>query len=590
MQGKESSIKLSGIPVSEGVAIGTAYVLAPPGTTIPIYRINTDDDVDNEIKRFREAVDASINQIKSIFITVEQTLDSTHANIFKSHTMILQDPLLIDETIAEIKKEKMNAEYIFSRSVDKIITLFSKINDEYIADRVKDIKDVAKRVIDNLTNIETPKVTRLPKKSIIIAHDLSPSDTVHIDKSLVLGFATEIGGPTSHTAILAKALELPAVVGVKDLLLNVKTGDSIILNGSQGTVIVSPTKEDERKHNQLKEKLIENVSSLSKLKTLPAETIDGYKIEIAANLEFKDEVHHAIENGAESIGLFRTEFLYLESKELPNEEKQFKVYSEVVKSLKGKSIIFRTLDIGGDKFLSNLPITQKLNPYLGLRAIRLCLANPEIFKIQLRAILRASAFGDAKIMFPMISGLTEVRLAKQYIEDCKEELKAKKQAYNDKIEVGIMIEIPSAALTSDILAKEVDFFSIGTNDLIQYTLAVDRGNESVAQLYQPYHPSVLRLIRTTINAGHREDIWVGLCGEMASDPITAIILLGLGIDELSMSSAAILNVKKVIRSIRLSDARKLADELLQRSCVKDIKNTLKPWVNQNLKGLVSFPE
>lgn len=590
MQGQGESIKLQGIPVSTGIVMGYAYVYEPATLKIPIYRLESDAQTDDEIKRFRVAVDNSIDQIKQMYETVQKTLDSTHADIFNTHITILQDPLLIDETITEIRKEKMNAEYIFSRNVDKILALFSKMKDEYILDRTRDINDVAKRVITNLTDTETQRLSHLPDKAVIIAHDLSPSDTVHIDKSKVLGFVTEVGGPTSHTAILAKALELPAVVGIKGLLSSIKSHDPVIVDGIHGNIIIYPTKDDERKYNQIREQIIESVTYLSQIKTLPAETLDGYHIELSANVELKEEIAHALDNGAEGIGLFRTEFLYLDGTKLPDEEGQFLAYKEVVESLKNKPVIIRTLDLGGDKFISTLPISRELNPYLGLRAIRLCLANPDIFKNQLRAILRASIFGNVKIMLPMISGLNEVRLAKKYIEETKDELRKRDIPFNEKIEVGIMIEIPSAAVIADILAKEVDFFSIGTNDLIQYTLAVDRGNENVAHLYEPYHPSVLRLLRTTISAGHRENIWVGLCGEMAGDPITAIILLGLGIDELSMSGIVIPKVKKVIRSIRLSDARKLTDELLQKHSSKDIKNTLKAWVNQNLKGILPVPE
>ncbi len=590
MQKKNESQKLNGIAVSTGLAMGPAFLLQPSTLRIPIYRIEYPNNVENEIKRFREAVDLSISQIKIISEAVERVVDSAHADIFKSHCMILQDPLLIDETINEIKNESLNAEYVFNRNVEKVITLFSKIKDDYILDRIRDINDVAKRVISNLTKTEEVQLSELPEKSIIIAHDLSPSDTVHINREKVMGFATEVGGPTSHTAILAKALELPAVVGVHDLLKIIKNNDPLILDGNNGVVIISPTKEDERKFFQMKERIQESFTFLSQIKTLPAETLDGYRIELSANIELKEEVKQSINNGADGIGLFRTEFLYLEAEHLPQEEDQFRVYKSVVEELKGKPVIFRTLDLGGDKFLSTMPISRELNPYLGLRAIRLCLANPEMFKIQLRAILRASAFGNAKLMFPMISGLIEVKQAKKYLEEVKSELREKKIEFNEDIEVGIMIEIPSAAVTADILAKEVDFFSIGTNDLIQYTLAVDRGNENVAHLYEPYHPSVLRLIRSTILAGHRENIWVGLCGEMAADPITAIILLGLGIDELSMSSIIIPQVKKVIRSIRLSDARKLAEELMQKNSSKDIKNVIRAYVNQNLKGLIPAPE
>ena len=573
-------IKLTGIPVSSGITMGPAFVFTPAGITIPIYKLKTKSEVENEIKRFIDAVTASIEQIQSLTERVEKEIDAVHSNIFKTHLMILKDPLLIDETIAEIKNEKMNAEFIFNKNVEKIGSLFSKIKDEYIFERAGDINDVAKRVLKNLTNVEPLKLSQIKDRSIIIAHDLCPSDTVHLTSDKVMGFATEVGGPTSHTVILAKALELPAVVGVRGLLKNISTGDTLILDATQGTVIISPAKDDIRRYNQIREKTLKSVSFLSKIKDLPAETLDGHRIELSANVELKEEIPHALEYGADGIGLFRTEFLYIDRTNLPSEEEQFDVYKEVIESLNGKSVIFRTLDIGGDKFISSIPIAKELNPYMGLRAIRLCLIYPDMFREQLRAILRASSFGKAKIMFPMISGVEEVFLAKQHLEEVKEELRKEDVPFDPEIEVGIMIEIPSSAIASDILAKEVDFFSIGTNDLIQYTLAVDRGNESVAYLYEPFHPSVLRLIKMIVNNAHRENIWVGICGEMAGDPLTAVILLGLGLDELSMGSIAIPQVKKTIRSIRLSEAHKIADEILQKNSVNEIKNIITTWMNQ----------
>jgi len=570
--------KFEGIEVSPGVVMGNVFRLDPHRLTVESRPVS-EEKIEDEIKRFRKAVEASKKNLKKIRKKTENDIDHLHASIFDSHLLMLDDPLIIDETIAGIRRERKNAEFILGQTVDRIASLFEKMPDDYFASRATDIYDVAKHVMHTLLKVPRHPLRTLTEPVIVVAHDLGPSDTVVMDRSKVIGFVTDIGGPTSHTAIMAKALEIPAVVGVEGISEAVESGDTMIVDGVGGHVIVNPTQKELDRYREIREKLEKQEQTLTAICHLPAETLDGYTLEISANIEMPAEIPHVKQHGAEGIGLFRTEFIYLNRPHIPDEEEQFKVYEEVVEAVKPKAVIFRTLDIGGDKFLSGVRF-KELNPFMGLRAIRLCLANPEMFKVQLRAILRASAKGNAKLMFPMVTSVEEVRAVKKLLGEVKAELKKEKIPFSDEIEVGIMVEIPSAVITADLLAAEVDFFSIGTNDLIQYTLAVDRVNERVAHLYEPYHPAILRLIRDTIKAAHDHDVWVGLCGEMAADPITAVILFGLGIDELSMGPVAIPEVKRVIRNIRLADAKRLADEILQMTTAKEIKQHVAAYAKQ----------
>ncbi len=477
-----------------------------------------------------------------------------------------------------------NAESILLRVFDEQAKRIERLSEAKMASIASDVRDVCGRLMAHLIASGEHVPIRPTDSSIVISHDLAPSQTARMAENQVAGFATDVGGPVSHTALLAKALEIPAVVGLGRFADNISTGTPLIVDGFSGRVIANPTPEESRRYREMRREWKARGTVLSRLRTLPAETRDGYLVNIAANIELPSEIEHVLEHGADSIGLFRTEFLYLNNGSLPTEDEQYEVYRDVVEQMQSKHVIFRTLDLGGDKFISQIPLGQELNPFLGLRAIRLCLRYPQIFELQLRAILRASAHGKARIMLPMISGINQVREAKAIITRVKDYLRKEGIAFDEEIEIGIMIEIPSAALTADILAKEVDFFSIGTNDLIQYTLAVDRVNEQVAHLYDPYHPSVLRLIREVINSAHRNGIWVGLCGEMASNPDLACLLVGLGIDELSMAASAIPAVKQRIRSVKLSALKSFTEDVYQLASSTDVRNLFSERVPRLVHG------
>ncbi|OQB21122.1 MAG: Phosphoenolpyruvate-protein phosphotransferase [candidate division BRC1 bacterium ADurb.Bin183] len=567
-----------GIAVSGGVVTGKVFRLDPRRLSAEPRSI-PDEKVAQEIERFMKAVEYSRKRIQKIRKKAEQATDASHANIFDVHLMMLDDPMFYNETIEGIRREKMNAEYMLSQTVEKLATLFGNMKDGYFAERVSDIYDLANQIMSLLRKDVRHPLRDLREPVIVAAYDLGPSDTVVMDGSKVIGFVTNIGGPTSHTAIMAKALEIPAVVGVAGFVEKVATGDTLIVDGTSGKVIIKPTAEEIKKYKIIQQRLREQKQSLCVLCDLEARTLDGYSIELSANIEIPEETKHIKSHGADGIGLFRTEFIYLNRNGMPDEEEQYQIYKDVLGAVRPKPVIFRTFDLGGDKFISGVSF-KELNPFLGLRAIRLGLANPEIFKTQMRAILRASMHGNAKMMFPMISCVEEVRQIKKLLREIMDEMDAEGVNYIKDIELGIMVEIPSAAVMADILAKEVNFFSIGTNDLIQYTLAVDRVNERVAHLYQPYNPAILRLIRDTIIAAHKNNIWVGLCGEMAADPMTAVILLGLGIDELSMGPIAIPEVKRVIRSVRLADAKRLTEEILQMGTAAEIKRLVAAYARQ----------
>ena len=563
---------LQGIGVSPGVQIAKVSLYDP---IRPAYshRLIGLKEVPSEKKRLHNALNKAGEQLRALREKVCQSLDEAHASIFDPQLLILEDPTLLQGTLSRIEMYRESAEMAVTTVTRHFVDQYASVTDEYLAARATDIMDVANRIcklLDSSTETEHP--LSFNEDTIVLARDLSPSDTAQMDHQHVLGFATELGGPTSHTAILAKALEIPAVVGLGPFLDKVSPGITVILDGSAGTLLTEPdTREIARARNRRRRLLVQD-RDLQKLKDLPAETIDGYRIELSANVELPIEIPHVLAHGADGVGLFRTEFLYLERDELPGEDVLFEVYREVVEGIAPQSVIFRTMDLGGDKFLSQMDTGRELNPFLGLRAIRLCLAYPDVMRVQLRAILRASAFGKARIMFPMISNLRETRQAIEILNDVKDELKKKSIAFDEEVPVGIMIEIPAAALCADQLAKEVDFFSIGTNDLIQYTLAVDRGNEQVAPLYDPFHPAILRLIRMTIDAAKREGIWIGLCGEMSSNPLCALLLVGLGIDELSMGALAIPEIKRLVRQIRLSEARQAAEAIYSLNNSTEIKN------------------
>ncbi|OGF44499.1 MAG: phosphoenolpyruvate--protein phosphotransferase [Candidatus Firestonebacteria bacterium RIFOXYC2_FULL_39_67] len=559
-----------GIAVSSGVVIGRALVL-PDQEMLVIKKVVSEDKITEEVIRFNAALEKTRVEIKAMHSKVKKEIGGKHSNIFEAHLMILGDPMLTTDVEKHIKSEKLSAESVFSRSVNNLVESFEKIEDEYLKERANDVRDIGRRVFKNLTGSTRETLADIKEEVILFARDLSPSDTVTMKREKVKGFCTDLGGKTSHTAIIARALEIPAVVGVQNISQNVSDGDLVVVDGSLGVIIVNPNEEDLKHYNRKREDLIKQNAKLSKLRELPAETLDGYKIELSANIEIEDEAKLVVKHGAIGVGLFRTEFLFLNRLDLPNEEEQFASYFRAAEFLYPNSVIIRTLDLGGDKFLSHLGLSKEENPFLGLRAIRLCLARPELFKPQLRAILRASELKNVKIMFPMISGIEEFLKAKEMLEQAKNDLRKEKKSFDNEIDLGVMIEIPSASLTADILAKEVDFFSIGSNDLIQYTLAIDRVNTNMAHMYNPLHPSILRQLKRIVTSAHKEGKWVGMCGEMASDTAFSALLIGLGIDELSTAPVAVPEVKKVLRSITMSEAKKIAAEALSFRTLDEVK-------------------
>jgi len=576
---------LKGVPASPGIAIGKVYILEKEDFCILEYRIKK-EGVDKEIKRFKEAVEESKKQILRIKERIREKIGEKEASIFQSHLNILEDPLLIDETIKRIKKEKVNAETALREVYKDFLERFKSIQTEFIEERFRDIEDVAQRILHNLLKRPMMSLSHLEESIIVVARNLSPSDTASMDKEKVLGFATDIGGRTSHAAIMARALEIPAVVGLRNVTEKVRPGSTIIVDGDRGRVIVNPTFSQIKNYQRKRKEFLAYREKLEELKSLPAQTIDGREIELAANIAGPEEVDVAIRNGAEGVGLYRTEYLYMNRSSLPSEEEQFEAYRKVAEKVAPNSVIIRTLDIGGDKFLSPLPVPREINPFMGWRGIRLSLELVGIFKTQLRAILRAAQYGKVKIMFPLVSSLEEVKKANRILQEVKKELEKEGVSFCDSIEVGIMVEVPSAAIIADVLAKEVDFFSLGTNDLIQYTLAIDRINEKVAHLYQPLHPTILRLIDNVVKAAHRENIWVGACGEMASDPLGMPVLLGLGVDELSVAPTSILEVKKVIRNISWEETQKIARHLLKLSTSQQTKRYVEVKIGRRIRKIL----
>lgn len=565
--------KLNGIAASPGIAMGKAIVIGSEDISIPKKTIK-ESAIPKEIARFEDALTKTRAEILNIRDKITHEIGKEHGDIFNAHLMVIEDRALIEEVIGRIKKEKLTCDYILSQVLKKYMESFLKIDDEYLRERVSDINDVGRRVMRHLVGTQKMPLADLKEKAVIVAYDLSPSDTAVMHRRNVIGFVTDIGGRTSHTAIMAKSLEIPAVVGIEYATQEIQDGDIVIVDGSQGTVIINPGLAEIQKYKQEQFRYDEFNKGLKKFKDLPCVTTDGRHVELAANIELPEEMDSVISHGADGVGLYRTEFLYMNRVDLPNEEEQYHAYKRVVLKMGQKPVIIRTFDLGGDKFLSHLEMPREMNPFLGWRAIRFCLARPEIFKEQLRAILRASAHGKLRMMYPMISGVGELKEANQLLKECKAELRSKKISFDEKMEVGAMIEIPSAAITCDILAAEVDFFSIGTNDLIQYSLAVDRINEKIAYLYEPAHPGVLRLIKMIIETGHSKNIWVGMCGEMAGDAILTPLLLGLGLDEISTSPVVLPEIKKIIRLMSYEESKEIARHALTLDTGVDVVNFL----------------
>lgn len=576
------NITLRGVAASEGIAIGPAFVLEDEEVAIPRWDV-AKDRIKSEVARYRYALARTKEEMVSIHNKALKVFGRSHARLMDAYLLILNDPFLTKDVIKVIESEHVNAEFALTQMIDRTIKVMEHFEDEYFRDRKYDILDVGHKVLRHLLGHEKKTLQSIIEPSIVVAHNLTPTDTMNLKDNLAIGFATNIGGKTSHTALLAQSMTIPAVVGMRDVTSRVRTGDLIIIDGKEGVVVIDPSPEVLANYRKEQEERRALEKKLELLRDLPAQTVDGHRITLAANIETPEDVKTAISHGAEGIGLYRTEFLFLNRKTPPTENEHYESYRKAVRASFPFPVIIRTVDIGGDKLTSiGLEgLSPENNPFLGLRGIRLCLKYPEIFKIQLRAILRASTEGKLKIMYPMVSGIDELRAANAILQEVKGEMRSKNIPFDESMEVGMMVEVPSAALMVDVLAREVDFFSLGTNDLIQYTLAVDRVNENVANLYQPLHLAVVRLIDQTVRAGHNiGNKWVGVCGEMASEPELVPVLIGLDIDELSVSPSVVPKVKEVIRNTSYADCVKLTKEVMNASSVEAAQRILRLFASQ----------
>lgn len=552
--------KLKGIAASDGIAVAKAYLLTEPDLTFNKISV---ENSDSEIDRLKAALNKASKELEIIRSKAAESLGEKEAQVFDAHLMVLSDPELIGSIESSIVDNKINAESGLKEVTDMFIGMFEGMEDNpYMQERAADIKDVTKRVLSHLLGVKLPNPSMIDEEVIVVAHDLTPSDTAQLNRQFVKAFVTDIGGRTSHSAIMARSLEIPAIVGTKEITSFVKEGDLIIIDGLEGDVIVHPESTDVETYEAKAKVFADQKAEWDKLKDEPTITADGKHIELAANIGTPKDLVGVKSNGGEAVGLYRTEFLYMDSPDFPTEEAQFEAYKEVLEGMEGKAVVVRTMDIGGDKELPYLTLPHEMNPFLGYRAIRICLAQPDMFRTQLRALLRASVFGQLRIMFPMIATLQEFRQAKGMLMEEKAKLVSEGVDVSNDIEVGIMIEIPAAAVIADKFAKEVDFFSIGTNDLIQYTMAADRMNERVSYLYQPYNPSILRLIKNVIDASHKEGKWTGMCGEMAGDQTAVPLLVGLGLDEFSMSASSILKTRSLMKRLDTKQMAELADKAI----------------------------
>ena len=559
-----------GTGASPGIALGKALIVEHSELVIEKKSI---DNVEEEVLKLQKAVEISKEELTKVKEKAFEELGEHEAQIFESHLLVLEDPELVDSAANKIRDEKVNADFALNEIKEMFVAMFESMDNEYMRERAADIKDVTNRVLRHILGVKVVDLAGLEEEVILIAHDLTPSDTATMNKKMVLGFLTDIGGRTSHTAIMARTLEIAAVVGLNDATQTIKDGDFVVFNGDTGEVIVNPDEETIEKYTKLKKEFEDYKRELQQLKGKASITLDERHVELAGNIGSPKDVEGLINNDAEGVGLYRTEFLYMDKEDaFPTEEEQYEAYKAVLEGMDNKPIVIRTLDIGGDKELPYFKMDEEMNPFLGYRAIRICLDKTEIFKTQLRALYRASVHGRLRIMFPMISSLGELLSAKEIIREVLAELDKEGIAYSKDVEVGMMIEIPSAAVISDILAKHVDFFSIGTNDLIQYTCAVDRMNQKISHLYNQFNPAVLRLIKMVIDNAHKEGKWVGMCGESAGDKRMIPILLGMGLDEFSMSPISILPARKFITSVKYEDMKKFADEVLSLSTAEEIKN------------------
>jgi phosphotransferase system enzyme I (PtsI) len=579
-----------GIGVSPGIAIGRAVIVEK--RVASVYRVPIrDEEVEAEVSRFTESLEKTRDELLDLKLKVSRSMGDEYASIFEAHAMIVSDPSFADKVAQKIENEQVNAEWALAEVQEELQARFASFDDEYLRERVADVKDVAERVLVHLQGVAHHDLSEIAHDVVIIADDLTPSDTVHFNRRPIVGFATEAGGRTSHTSIIAKSLFMPAVIGVPRLTRIVDNDELIIVDGYEGTIVVNPTpamvaeyESRVSRHEEAERKLLEN-------RPLRAITKDQHTISLQANIELVEELDDAIKFGAEGIGLYRSEFLYIStSPDLPTEEEHFNVYRKLVEAMAPNDCIIRTFDLGGKKLAREVMGSKEDNPVLGLRALRLCMQHRDMFKTQLRALLRASAFGKMKIMFPLVSGVQELRQVKTLVREIRLELDAEGIAYNKELPIGIMIEVPSAAVIADLLATEADFFAIGTNDLIQYSLAIDRGNENVSYLYEPLHPALLRLIKFVIDAGKKAGIPVEMCGEMASDPIYAIVLLGLGLEIFSMNPSSIPVIKNVVRSVRYKDCRRIAEVALNKKTAQEIEEFIIESVAMRFpEGLVNQP-
>jgi len=579
---------LQGIAASDGIAIAKVYTLTEPDLSFTKISV---EDTDNEISRLEKALEVSTKEIELIKETALKNLGEEEAQVFEAHLMVLSDPELVGQVKDAITSQKVNAEHALKEVSDMFISIFAGMEDNpYMQERAADIRDVSKRILANLLGVKIPSPATIKDEVVVVAGDLTPSDTAQLNRQYVKAFVTDIGGRTSHSAIMARSLEIPAIVGTKEITSLAKDGDLIIIDGLSGDVFLNPSEEVVTEYRAKAEAFAAQQAEWEKLKDADTFTKDGHQVELAANIGTPKDLEGVIHNGAEGVGLYRTEFLYMDSHDMPTEEDQFEAYKAVLEGMNGKPVVVRTMDIGGDKELPYLPLPHEMNPFLGYRAIRISLNEPEMFRTQLRALLRASVYGKLRIMFPMIATLNDFRGAKALLLEEKAKLVAEGVAVSDDIQVGIMIEIPAAAVLAHQFAKEVDFFSIGTNDLIQYTMAADRMNERVSYLYQPYNPSILTLIKHVIDSAHKEGKWAGMCGEMAGDQTAVPLLVGLGLDEFSMSASSVLKTRSLISKLTLEDMKALADKAINEcATVQEVEALVEEAVSK-CHGHYPIPE
>jgi phosphotransferase system enzyme I (PtsI) len=578
---------VEGIAVSPGIAIGKAFVFSEEKLAVPSYEISP-GQVPYEMDRFTAAVAKAAQDVERLLEGEENALGDTERKLLESHRLMLTDPELAGQVGSQLSSKKKNVEWVLMEVVKALTQKLGATDDEYLRERAADIYDIANRILRHLMYREGVSLESLQEEVVLVAHNLLPSDGIAMNKEMVVGIAADFGGKTSHVAILARSFEIPTVLGLSEVTARVQHGDRLIVDGTRGIVIVEPDEETLRDYERSREAWQKHELQLLNLNELKAETRDGKLILLESNIEIPDEIDSVLAHGADGIGLYRSEFLFILPKRFPAEEEQLSAYAQVLESMKPREVTIRTLDLGGDKIIPGVRSVEESNPILGWRAVRFCLSRPDIFKTQLRALLRASVHGNLKIMFPMISGIEELENTLEVLEQAKSELRAQGHPFDEGVPVGIMIEVPSAAFTSDILARKASFFSIGTNDLIQYTIAVDRENERIAYLYEPFHPGVLRLIRMVIENAHAGGIPVGMCGEMAGDPYAAVVLLGLGLDEFSMSAIGIPEIKRIIRSVTISEAEELVGAIMEMKTYREIDVYVRTWMGERFDFIAAY--